>query len=97
MKRLRLYAFSLLCVLLAAGPALAAKPDPAVKTASEKVMPLFTEHLKGLVNMDSGTDDIPELNAQKDYLVDKLKKAGLDVTTIEAPGNRKGTYNIVAG
>lgn len=96
MKHLRLFVLSLLCVFLAVSPSLAAKPDPAVKAASEKALPLFTEHLKALVNMDSGTDDIPELNAKKDYLVSALKKAGLEVTTTEAPGNRKGTYNIVA-
>lgn len=94
MKRLHLCALTLVFLLLTAGTA-AAKPDAAVKAAADKVMPFFTEQLKTLVNMDSGTDDIPELNAKKDYLVAALKKAGMEVSVIEATGSRKGTYNIV--
>ena len=96
MKRIHPYALSLVFVLLTVGLASAAKPDATVKAAAEKVMPLFTEQLKTLVNMDSGTNDIPEINAKKSYIVDELKKAGMEVTEVEASGNRKGTYNIVA-
>ena len=61
-----------------------------MKAAAEKVMPAFTERLKKLVNMDSGSSDIPELNAKKDYLAAELKKVGMDVTVLEATGKRHG-------
>ena len=96
MKGMHLSLLSLVFVFLMAGLAPAATPDTAVKAASAKAMPLFTEQLKALVSMDSGSSDVLGINAKKDYLVAELKKAGMEITEVEATGNRKGTYNIVA-
>jgi glutamate carboxypeptidase len=49
-----------------------------------------------LVNMDSGSDDYPELHAKQAVLMDMLKELGAAVRTVEAAPPRQGTYNIVA-
>jgi glutamate carboxypeptidase len=98
MKRMYVCIICLVFLMSAVGQVWATKPDAAIKAAAEKVMPAFAERLETLVNMDSGSHDIPELNAKKDYLVAELKKVGMDVTVLEVtePAARKGSHNIVA-
>lgn len=60
--------------------------------AEEKDVISFTETL---VNMDSGSDDYPDLHAKQAVLMDMLKELGADVRVVEAASPREGTYNIV--
>lgn len=53
----------------------------------------FTEQL---VNMDSGTDDYPELHAKQAVLMKMVEDLGGSVRVVEAAPPREGTYNIVA-
>lgn len=72
-----------------------AKDEELYKTCQNAV-PEYVELFKSIINIDSGSNDKAGLNRKKDFLVDYLKKAGAEVETLEAAGDRKGTYNIIA-
>jgi glutamate carboxypeptidase len=84
------------CLAASPFPAGAATPDAKLLEACVAAKPFYVETLRELVSMDSGTDDVAELNAKKDYLVAALSRAGAEVKVSDAAGPRSGTANIVA-
>ncbi len=70
--------------------------DDALYQACQNTVPEYIELFKSIININSGSKDIKGLNQKKDFLVDYLKKAGAEVQVVEAAGDRKGTYNIIA-
>ncbi len=82
-----------------AAPVLAAptaKADKKILALCEAAKPLIVKDLETLVNMDSGSDDYPELLKKQELLVGWLKKLNGDVQIVPAPKPREGTNNIVA-
>lgn len=76
--------------------------EPVKETADKQILAwceesklVFMENLKTLVNMDSGSDDYPELNAKAAVLKTMLEKAGANVRLEEAAAPREGTFNVV--
>ncbi|MDR1489701.1 MAG: M20/M25/M40 family metallo-hydrolase [Desulfovibrio sp.] len=75
----------------------AANPNKKVLELCEQAKPQIVNDLEKLVNMDSGSNDFPELLKKQEVLVEMLKKIGGDVKLV--PGGieaRKATNNIVA-
>ncbi|CAA2144426.1 glutamate carboxypeptidase [Methylobacterium bullatum] len=98
---MRTIASSLALTLLAALaplPALSA-PDKAVLEAAEAQNGPYRETLKGLVDVDTGTGDVPGLSKVEAVLTKRLEASGLTVSTRTAPafggntliGTRSGT------
>ena len=72
------------------------KADKQILAWCEKGKPVLIQNLEKLTNMDSGSDDYPELNAKAAVLKEMLEKVGGTVRLVEAASPREGTYNIVA-
>ncbi|WP_227439548.1 M20/M25/M40 family metallo-hydrolase [Methylobacterium sp. W2] len=76
-------AFTLFAAL-APVPALSA-PDKAVLAAAEAQNGPYRETLKGLVDVDTGTGDVPGLSKVEAVLTARLEASGLTVSTRTAP------------
>ncbi len=74
----------------------AVSPDAKILSLCEEAKEGVVAFTKKLVNMDSGSDDYPELHAKQAVLMDMLKALGGEVKAVEAAAPRQGTYNIVA-
>lgn len=88
-----------LCVSLLSLPSFAgaaASPSKKVLNMCEQAKPGLVQLTERLVNMDSGSDDYPDLLAKQAFLEQELKKLGAEVTIVPAPAPREGTNNIVA-
>ena len=74
-----------------------ANPDAALLTCCEEAEERVLELTERLVNMDSGTDDLPGLERKAHVLADIFRSLGANsVELCEAPEPRRGTYNVVA-
>lgn len=89
-----LMAFMLVAVPF--GAQAAPTPDKKVLDLCEQAKPGLVKLTETLVNMDSGTDDYPELLAKQAFLERELKKRGAEVQVVPAPAPREGTNNLVA-
>ena len=70
--------------------------DKKVLNVCEQAKPDLIKTMETLVNMDSGTDDYPELLAKQAFLEKELKRLGAEVKIVPAPAPREGTNNLVA-
>ena len=74
-----------------------ANPDAALLTCCEEAEERVLELTERLVNMDSGTDDLPCLERKAHVLADIFRSLGANSVELrEAPEPRRGTYNVVA-
>ena len=74
-----------------------ANPDAALLTCCEEAEERVLELTERLVNMDSGTDDLPGLERKAHVLADIFRSLGANSVELrEAPEPRRGTYNVVA-
>lgn len=73
-----------------------AATDSNLLNACQAAAPEYVELFQSILSIDSGSEDIAGLNRKKDFLIAYLKKTGAEVEAVEAPGDRKGTYNIIA-
>lgn len=83
-------------VLLYPRSARAASPDAKILSLCEEAKDNVIAFTEKMVNMDSGSDDYPELHAKQAELMKMLENLGGDVLAVEAAPPRQGTYNIVA-
>ncbi len=72
------------------------KADKQILAWCEEGKPALIKNLEMLTNMDSGSDDYPELNAKAAVIKEMLEKAGGKVEMLEAAAPRQGTHNLVA-
>lgn len=74
-----------------------AKPDAALLSYCEQAESRVLELTEQLVNMDSGTDDLPALEHKARFLAEIFRGLGADSVELrEALEPRRGSYNVVA-
>ena len=74
-----------------------AKPDAKLLALCEEAEDRVIELTERLVNMDSGTNDLPALERKAHVLADIFRSMGADSVELrEAAAPRQGSYNVVA-
>ena len=74
-----------------------AKPDAKLLALCEEAEERVIELTERLVNMDSGTNDLPALEHKAHVLADIFRSMGADSVELrEAAAPRQGSYNVVA-
>ena len=64
--------------------------------ACEQALPEVLKLSERLVNMDSGTDDLPGLKRKAELLAELFAQEGAEVSWLEAAPPRQGTWNLAA-